>query len=84
MIMNKKRKTELNLHDKAIRLCEGGVVECDGHFVRAVKLPNDADSCANCDMDSACHDEMPRLCLECDEYEGKTHILKFAYKHRSR
>ena len=82
MDMNSKRKNELSLHDKAVRLCEGGVVECDGHFVRAVKLPNDAEACQNCDMDSACRDLMSRLCLECDEYEGETHILKFAYKKR--
>lgn len=80
MIMNRKRNNELTLHDKAVRLCEGGVVECDGHFVRAIKLPSYADSCANCDMDSACRSLMLQLCNECDEYAGKTHILKFAYK----
>lgn len=78
--MNSKRKNELSLHDKAVRLCEGGVVECEGHFVRAIKLPNFVDACENCEMDSACCYDMSQLCLECDEYEKKTHILKFAYK----
>lgn len=78
--MNSKRKNELSLHDKAVRLCEGGIVECEGHFVRAVKLPCNVEACENCDMDSACRYYMSRLCYECDEYEGKTHILKFAYK----
>lgn len=80
--MNSKRKNELTLHDKAVRLCEGGVVECESHFVRAVKLPNYAEACENCEMDSACRYYMSRLCFECDVYEGKTHILKFAYKKK--
>lgn len=73
---------ELSLHDKAVRLCEGGVVECDGHFVRAIKIPLEIEACMNCDMDSACLGEMANLCCECDEYEGITHILKFAYKQK--
>lgn len=77
-----KRKKELSLHDKAVRLCEGGVVECDGHFVRAVKLPQNVESCKNCDMDSACGYYMSYLCYECDAYEGGAHVLKFAYKSK--
>lgn len=80
--MNSKRKNELTLHDKAVRLCEGGVVECEGHFVRAVRLPSGVESCENCDMDSACRYYMSRLCYECDLYEGENHILKFAYKKK--
>lgn len=64
------------LHDKAIRLLEGGVVEVDNHWVRAVSLFYDSDSCQACEMDSACSWEISELCYEVDCISGKPHILK--------
>lgn len=68
------------LHDKAIRLLEGGVVEIDNHWVRAVSLLYDSDSCEACSMDSACSVDMSELCSEVECISGKPYILKFAYE----
>ena len=72
-------KTE-NIHEKAVRLAEGGVVEIAGHFVRAICVIGDVSPCALCEMDSACNMEMTDLCAEVDGYTRSPHLLKFAYK----
>lgn len=62
-----KKKKELTLHQKAIRLLEGGFAEIDGHVVAAKVAPDDTFSCDICEMDSICHVEMALLCGEvCD------------------
>lgn len=68
------------LHDKAIRLLEGGVVEIDGHFVKASKVEGDEYSCELCNMDSACNMNMVELCAECENISLKQYLLKFAYE----
>lgn len=65
------------LHDKAIRLLEGGVVEVDNHWVRAVSLFYDSYPCYACEMDSACSVDMSELCDEVECISGRPHILKF-------
>lgn len=77
--MDKKQSKEMSLHDKAIRLLEGGVVACSGHAVRVVGVIDNDKSCLLCDMDSACDDEMIELCAECDSITHSKHILKFAH-----
>jgi hypothetical protein len=69
-----------DLHDKAIRLLEGGIVQVDTHWVRAVSLFYDSDSCEACSMDSACSAEMSALCSEVECIARKPYILKFAYE----
>ena len=68
------------LHDKAIRLLEGGIVEVDNHWVKAESLCDNTDTCYACSMDSACSWEISELCFEVDCISGKPHILKFAYE----
>lgn len=64
------------LHEKAVRLCEGGVVEIAGFFVRAKRYEGDNFiPCPDCKMDSICNMQINRLCTECDEYEGCQHVL---------
>lgn len=77
--MGKKRIEEMSLHDKAIRLLEGGVVSCSGHSVRAIEVIDCDNICMLCDMDSACDIEMTDLCAECDGITHTKHILKFAH-----
>ena len=69
----------MGLHDKAIRLLEGGVVACSGHAVRVVDAIGDDNACIYCEMDSACNYEMVELCAECDSITHSKHILKFAH-----
>lgn len=66
------------IHDKAIRLIEGGVVEVDGLFVRAIKVDNIFGICSNCSMDCLCHlgTEVLDVCTECDEINGGNYYLK--------
>lgn len=64
-----------SLHDLAIRLCEGGTVWFEGHCLRAIKLPDWADACNECNLDSICNHDIQELCLECDALVGKSHCL---------
>ena len=78
------RKIKL-LHQKAVTLCEGGVVEVNGLSVRAKRVPDYCDACQHCEMDSACDMQMNLLCDECDKYDMHKHILYFnkpRYKDR--
>lgn len=61
-------KKKENIHDKAIRLVEGGIVEVDGLSVKLHREPYIFDPCFCCDMDSLCHkgSEMCSVCEECD------------------
>lgn len=74
--MKKKKHQEPTLHELAIRLCEGGTVYFEGHFLKAVKVPSGFSCCDECDLDSICHDTISSLCCECDNYVGEYHLLK--------
>lgn len=69
-----KRK-EMTLHDKAVRLCEGGVVWCMGHYVKAQVVQMGDLPCFDCKMDSICKDELCDLCAECDHLTNEDHML---------
>lgn len=66
------------IHEKAIRLLEGGVVEVDGYSVRAIKAPIYYYTCEVCDMDCLCHKgtEMALVCNECDSIGNWGYYLK--------
>lgn len=68
-----------SIHEKAIRLLEGGIVDVDGHSVRVVKTPNYFDACNYCEMDCLCHSgtEMELVCKECDDISKRNCVLKF-------
>lgn len=46
-VTNKKNdmKDKQSIHEKAIRLIEGGIVDVDGHSVRLVVIPDSFDTC---------------------------------------
>lgn len=54
--------TQIELYKKAIRLCEGGIVECNLHCVRLKVAPENSEGCEVCEMDSICRMEMADLC----------------------
>lgn len=58
-----------SIHEKAIRLVEGGIVDVDGHSVKLGKKPYIFDPCFFCEMDCICHqgNEMFTVCKECDK-----------------
>lgn len=69
-----KRK-EMTIHDKAVRLCEGGAVWCMGHYVKAQVFQMDYLPCIDCNMMSICQDELWDLCVECDNLTNENHML---------
>lgn len=80
MTMATKANKQMSLHDRAVRLCEGGIVECSGHYIKAKDVGKEEHPCWLCSMDSACNQEMCDLCFECDELTRSGHILYFAYE----
>lgn len=76
--MGKKTKKRMTLHDMAVRLCEGGTVEYDSLFLKAMVVPNEVNACDVCRMDCLCHDAMDNLCSECDDYDRRKHLLYLA------
>lgn len=61
-----KKKKELTVHDKAVRLADGLFVEIDGHVVASRIAPDDLFGCDMCQMDCICHAEMAEVCEEVD------------------
>ena len=62
-----------SVHEKAIRLVEGGVVDVDGHSVKLVKAPYIFDPCFCCEMDCLCHSGN-EMCDVCEEYDAITKL----------
>lgn len=74
----KKKKLDtlgMTLHEKAVRLCEGGVVFHRGYFFEAHTALDEVFSCDMCSLDCICREEVYLLCRECDMYDGKDHYL---------
>lgn len=57
------------IHEKAIRLIEGGQVDVDGHCVKMKRAKCIPDTCYLCEMDCICRrgSEMYYVCIECDQ-----------------
>ena len=72
--MSESAKT---IHEKAIRLIEGGVVEISGMSVIMRHEPYIFDPCYVCDMDCLCHkgNDICNLCEECDLITGEDCFL---------
>lgn len=72
------------LHEKAIRLIEGGHEQVEGLWVRLIKIPYEVDSCMECEMDCLCHkgNEICNLCTECEKIIGYTCCLKLVNKKK--
>lgn len=68
-----------NLHELAVRLCEGGCVDFFGHAIRAKVVYAVDDCCCHlCEMDSICDNNFTDLCAECDGITHQKHILYLA------
>ena len=79
-VTNKKNdmKDKQSIHEKAIRLIKGGIVNVDGHSVKLVNVPDMFDTCNSCEMDCLCHigTEMYYVCIECVGISKKNCILE--------
>ena len=58
----------MTVHDKAIRLLEGGVVEIEANWFGLTRLSDDkfVYPCLECKLDSICKQEHVEVCEECD------------------
>lgn len=76
----KVRRKKLTVHDKAIRLLEGGFVEIDSNLFSLRKFPNDYDgeTCVDCDLDSICRMEHTVVCVECEAISRRKCCLQLA------
>ena len=63
---------ETEIHDKAIQLIEGGMVEVDNLWVVMIRSHNILGACYDCDLDRICHtgNAIRNLCMECDLITG--------------
>ena len=79
-VTNKKNDmvNKQSIHEKAIRLLEGGIVEVDGHSVKLVNVPDKFDTCYECEMDCLCHigTDMYDVCIECIMISKKNCLLE--------
>ena len=64
-----------DLHAKAVRLAEGGLVEFQGLVIGAKLYPMELDTCYVCEMDSLCNLEMCDLCCEIVSLARKNCVL---------
>lgn len=73
---------KLTVHDKAIRLLEGGIVEINGNWFRVKRLPKyyQDSSCLECNLDSICGMEHVEVCCECDAISQRKCFLELANK----
>ena len=76
--MARKTKKQMSLHDMAVRLCEGSVVEFNSLFLKATTVPYEVNACDACRMDCLCHDAIINLCSACDDYDRRKHLLYLA------
>ena len=68
---------EKEIHEKAIRLLEGGIVDVDGHNVKLGKCASNEEACDLCEMDCLCHfgSEKWEVCTECNVISNRSCYL---------
>lgn len=68
----------MTVHDKAIRLLEGGVVNIEGLWFRLIRFPDyyDDNPCMECDLDSICRMEHVDICVECEAISHRKCCLR--------
>ena len=68
------------VHDKAIRLIEGGIVEIEGNLFRLKRFPEyfDDNTCNECELDSMCHWEHVQICEVCEAISNQRCMLELA------
>lgn len=72
--------SDKTIHDKAIRLLEGGIVEIDSDWFRLRRLPDYYEdiACNECNLDSICKTEHADVCAECESIIHRKCCLRLA------
>lgn len=74
--------TQKELHEKVALLRDGQVVQIDGDFFRAVKVPENWDDapCYLCELDSICRGNVFNICCEMETVASHFWMLKLAHQ----
>ena len=75
--LNKINMNSTEIHNKAIRLVEGGVEDINGLFVSMGHEPYIFDPCFVCELDCLCHhgNDICSVCEECDSITNEDCFL---------
>jgi len=72
----------MSLHDMAVRLAEGGIVDFGGYTIKAKDVGQEENPCYLCSIDSVCTMDLVDLCAEVDGYTRSKHIIMFANEQK--
>lgn len=64
-----------SIHEKAIRLLEGGLVEIDGLVFSIDEAGPEDDPCYSCRLDSICSRNIQIVCMEADVITRTSHRM---------
>lgn len=73
--MTKTTKEKPSVHEMAIRLLEGGIVEIDNLCFSMTEIEGDDIACTYCSIDSICSKNIIDVCLEADLITRTRHIM---------
>lgn len=73
-------KSFKELYELAAELCDGQEVFFQGLRIRARVIPDNDWSGIFCGLSSLCQLDMTHLCMMCDAFDGKKHILYLSEK----
>lgn len=73
--MKKRNKKEDSVHDKAIRLLEGGLVEIDNLVFSIEETDGLSGVCECCQLDSICSRNIQDVCAEADSITHTQHKM---------
>lgn len=76
-----RKELMMSVHDKAIRLLEGGIVEIEGDWFKLMRFPDyyDGNPCMECNLDSICRMEHTDICGECEAISKRRCCLRLAH-----
>ncbi len=74
--------TKKELNEKVSLLRDGQIVQIEGDFFKAVKLPDywQVRACEACDLDSVCRGDVAIVCTELDHPLYTRYYLKLAHR----
>lgn len=74
--------TQKEIREKVALLRDGQVVQIEGDFFKAVRLPDDwqVRACEACDLDSVCRGDVAIVCTELDHPLYTRYYLKLAHR----
>lgn len=73
--MANKYLNKQSVHEQAIRLLEGGIVELDNLCFSMTEVDSDDEACWVCELDSICSQNIINVCVEADNITHTRHKM---------